>query len=70
MKEIVSSMAGTILNVVVSEGETVEAGKVVVMLESMKMEIPIESQVNGVVKEIRVSPGEFVNEGDVLIVLE
>lgn len=70
MKEIVSSMAGTILNVVVSEGETVETGKVVVMLESMKMEIPIESQVNGVVKEIRVSPGEFVNEGDVLIVLE
>ncbi len=70
MKEIVSSMAGTILNVVVSEGETVEAGKVVVMLESMKMEIPIESQVNGVVKAIRVSPGEFVNEGDVLIVLE
>ncbi|HEY4553813.1 MAG TPA: biotin/lipoyl-containing protein, partial [Bacillaceae bacterium] len=41
MKEIVSSMAGTVFNVLVSEGDTVESGQTVLILESMKMEIPI-----------------------------
>jgi acetyl-CoA carboxylase biotin carboxyl carrier protein len=70
MKEITASMAGTILNIFVSNGSQVSVGQEVVMLESMKMEIPIESGTEGSVKEVKVNIGEFVNEGDILIVLE
>lgn len=70
MKEITATMAGTVLNVLVSTGENVSAGQEVLMLESMKMEIPIESETNGLIKELRVSVGDFVNEGDVLIIVE
>ncbi|MEH7106873.1 MULTISPECIES: acetyl-CoA carboxylase biotin carboxyl carrier protein subunit [Bacillaceae] len=69
MKEITASMAGTVLNVFVSTGESVSPGQEVIMLESMKMEIPIESEREGMVKEVRVKIGDFVNEGDVLLVL-
>jgi len=70
MKEITASMAGTVLNVSVSVGAQVNPGQEVVMLESMKMEIPIESGIEGVVRAVKVSLGDFVNEGDVLLVLE
>jgi acetyl-CoA carboxylase biotin carboxyl carrier protein len=70
MKEITANMAGTVLNVMVSAGETVSEGQEVMMLESMKMEIPVESQGAGTVSEIKVNIGDFVNEGDVLLVLE
>ncbi len=70
MKEIKASMAGTVLQVLVSEGEEINEGQVVVMLESMKMEIPIESGQIGKVASIKVEIGDFVNEDDVLLVLE
>ncbi|MGX6442052.1 acetyl-CoA carboxylase biotin carboxyl carrier protein subunit [Neobacillus sp. K501] len=70
MKEITASMAGTVLNVFVANGDSINSGQEVMMLESMKMEIPIESEESGVVKELRVAIGDFVNEGDVLLVLE
>lgn len=70
MKEITSSMAGTVLNVLVEAGQEVNAGQEVLMLESMKMEIPVESEAAGKVAEVKVSIGDFVNEGDVLIVFE
>ncbi|MED3552297.1 biotin/lipoyl-containing protein [Cytobacillus praedii] len=70
MKEITSSMAGTVLNIMVGNGDEVTAGQEVLMIESMKMEIPIESQTEGKVSEVRVNIGDFVNEGDVLFVLE
>lgn len=70
MKEITSSMAGTVLNILVGSGDEVSAGQEVLMLESMKMEIPVESQTTGKVSEVRVNIGDFVNEGDVLLVLE
>lgn len=70
MKEITASMAGTVLNVFVSTGDQVNPGQEVVMLESMKMEIPIESGVEGVVREVKVRAGDFVNEDDVMIILE
>ncbi|MCM3768576.1 biotin/lipoyl-containing protein [Neobacillus niacini] len=69
MKEITASMAGTVLNVFVAEGDQIHSGQEVLMLESMKMEIPIESGIEGVVKEVKANIGDFVNEGDVLIVL-
>jgi acetyl-CoA carboxylase biotin carboxyl carrier protein len=70
MKEINASMAGTVLNVLVSDGESVSAGQAVVMLESMKMEIPIEAPDAGEVSAVNVNVGDFVNEGDVLVVLK
>ncbi|MED3573521.1 biotin/lipoyl-containing protein [Cytobacillus praedii] len=70
MKEITSSMAGTVLNIMVGNGDEVTAGQEVLMIESMKMEIPIESQTEGKVSEVKVNIGDFVNEGDVLLVLE
>ena len=69
MKEITATMAGTVLNILVSNGDQVTAFQDVLMIESMKMEIPIESGYNGTVKEIQVNIGDFINEGDVLIVL-
>ncbi|HET7628802.1 MAG TPA: acetyl-CoA carboxylase biotin carboxyl carrier protein subunit [Bacillales bacterium] len=70
MKEMKASMAGTVLNVLVSKGDKVAAGQEIAKLESMKMEIPIESEGEGEVAEVKVSEGDFVNEGDVLIVFK
>ncbi|MFS0823717.1 biotin/lipoyl-binding carrier protein [Bacillus sp. 1P02SD] len=70
MNEITATMAGTVLQVLVSEGDEISEGQVVAMLESMKMEIPIESELNGKIARIKVNSGDFVNEDDVLLVLE
>ncbi len=70
MKEIKASMAGNVWKINVKEGEQVEIGDEVVILESMKMEIPIASEVSGVVKEITVSEGDFVNEDECLMKVE
>jgi acetyl-CoA carboxylase biotin carboxyl carrier protein len=70
MKEITSNMAGNIWKVLVRVGEEVEANQEVVILESMKMEIPIETEQSGRIIEIKIKEGDFVNEGDVIITLE
>jgi acetyl-CoA carboxylase biotin carboxyl carrier protein len=70
MGQVVTSMAGSVWKIVVSVGDKVEEGQDVVILESMKMEIPIAAESSGVVKHICVQEGDFVNEGDVLIELE
>jgi len=51
-------------------GDPVGAGEAILILESMKMEMPVESPVDGRVKEIRVKEGQAVAEGDVLAVVE
>ncbi|MEW9033296.1 MAG: acetyl-CoA carboxylase biotin carboxyl carrier protein subunit, partial [Planifilum fimeticola] len=70
MKKIEANMAGTVLQVLVQPGDRVEAGQDVVVLESMKMEVPIQSEISGTVSGVKVATGSFVNEGDVLIELE
>ncbi|RAK18417.1 acetyl-CoA carboxylase biotin carboxyl carrier protein [Anoxybacillus vitaminiphilus] len=70
MSQVVATMAGNVWKIVVSIGEQVTEGQDVVILESMKMEIPIAAETSGTVKEIKVQEGDFVNEGDVLIELE
>ncbi len=70
MQEIKASMAGTVLNVMVGEGDSITAGQELVMLESMKMEIPIEGVEEGTVTEVKVNVGDFVNEGDVLVTVK
>jgi acetyl-CoA carboxylase biotin carboxyl carrier protein len=70
MKEITASMAGTVFNVLIAQGEEIQVGQTVLVLESMKMEIPVESELAGKVVEMKVNIGDFVNEGDVLVVVE
>lgn len=70
MKEVTANMAGVVLKVLVNKGDQVNAGQDMVVLESMKMEVPVQSADSGTVTEIKVNSGDFVNEGDVLLVLE
>ncbi|QGQ46085.1 acetyl-CoA carboxylase biotin carboxyl carrier protein subunit [Metabacillus sediminilitoris] len=70
MSKIFSNMAGSVWKILVQTGDHVEVGQDVVIIESMKMEIPISAELSGVVKEIKKQEGEFVNEGDELIELE
>ena len=58
-----SEVAGNVWKIAVAVGDTVAAGDVVVIVESMKMEIPIEAQAGGTVREIFVAEGELVAEG-------
>ena len=69
MTQIKSTMAGTVFTVNVTVDEEVAAGQVVIVLESMKMEIPIEAETAGKVTAINVQVGDFVNEHDVLVTL-
>jgi acetyl-CoA carboxylase biotin carboxyl carrier protein len=69
MSGVVASMAGSVWKVLVKTGDRVEEGQEVVILESMKMEIPIVAEFDGIVTEVRVKEGEFVNEGDVIVVV-
>lgn len=65
-----SHIAGNLWQVEVGEGDRVEAGDVLVILESMKMEIPLVAPVSGVVREVRVQPGSSVRAGQRVVVLE
>lgn len=69
MNQVLASMAGNVWKVLVKPGDRVEAGQDVVILESMKMEIPIAADFAGTVKEVKINEGDFVNEGDVLVEL-
>ena len=68
--EVLTNMAGNVWKVVVQPGDQVTEGQDVVILESMKMEIPVSSEVSGIVDEIIVNEGDFVNDGDVVIKLK
>ncbi|WP_100331000.1 acetyl-CoA carboxylase biotin carboxyl carrier protein subunit [Bacillus xiapuensis] len=70
MTTVQASMAGNVWRVLVSEGEEVKAGDDVVILESMKMEIPIAAETGGIVQKVHIQEGDFVNEADRLIDLE
>ncbi|MBU9720756.1 MULTISPECIES: acetyl-CoA carboxylase biotin carboxyl carrier protein subunit [Bacillaceae] len=70
MKEIKTNMAGNVWKIQVAQGDQVEVGQEVVILESMKMEIPITAEVGGTVKELKVEEGSFVNEDDVLLIVD
>ena len=62
-------MQGTIVKVLVTEGDTVEIGQAVCVLEAMKMENQINAEKAGTVKEVRVKAGDTVGAGDVVVVI-
>jgi acetyl-CoA carboxylase biotin carboxyl carrier protein len=63
-------ITGTVWKIEVQIGDQVDEGDTVVVLESMKMEMPVEAEDPGVVTEIRCEEGQSVSEGDPLVVLE
>jgi biotin carboxyl carrier protein len=64
-----AQMPGQVIEVLVREGETVESGQALVILEAMKMEIRVTAPTEGVVKQLRVAVGDVVERGQVLIEL-
>lgn len=69
MADVAAHITGTVWKIEVKVGDKVEAGQTLVILESMKMEMPVEATDGGTVKEIRCKEAQPVNEGDVLVVL-
>ncbi len=70
MTEITAHMAGKIIDVKVNVGDTVNDGQEVIVLESMKMEMPITATISGIVKAVNCVAGDAVNNGAVLMVIE
>ena len=70
MKQVSAMMAGIVVEILVGPGDQISDGQDVIILESMKMQLPVASNLDGKVTEVKVSTGDFVNEGDPLVVLE
>jgi acetyl-CoA carboxylase biotin carboxyl carrier protein len=70
VEEIRAEMVANVLEVVVAEGSTVADGDTVVLLESMKMEIPVLTEVAGTVVSISVTAGDVVQGGDLIAVVD
>jgi acetyl-CoA carboxylase biotin carboxyl carrier protein len=64
-----AELVGNVLEVLVTPGAVVAPGQPVVLIESMKMEIPVSSETGGLVSDVGVAVGDVVQEGDVLVVL-
>ena len=70
MPAVEAHITGTVWKIEVEVGDHVDEGDTVVVLESMKMEMPVEAEDPGTVKEILCEEGQSVSEGDALVVLE
>ena len=70
MPDVEAHITGTVWKIEVEVGDSVQEGDTVVILESMKMEMPVEAEDSGVVAEIRCEEGQSVSEGETLVVLE
>ncbi len=70
MPDVEAHITGPVWKVECQVGQEVEEGDTLVILESMKMEMPVEAEDDGKVAEIRVEEGQSVSEGDTLVVLE
>jgi acetyl-CoA carboxylase biotin carboxyl carrier protein len=70
LPNVEAHITGTVWKVEVQVGQEIAEGDTVVILESMKMEMPVEAEDEGTVKEILCEEGQSVSEGDALVVLE
>jgi acetyl-CoA carboxylase biotin carboxyl carrier protein len=68
--EVCAEMVANVWKVVVAEGDQVEEGDTLVILESMKMEIPVLAENSGTVTQLKVVEGEVVQEGHLIAVIE
>jgi acetyl-CoA carboxylase biotin carboxyl carrier protein len=69
-EEVRAEMVANVWKVLVAAGDSVEDGDTLVILESMKMEIPVIAEASGTVAELRVAEGDVVQEGDIIAILE
>jgi len=69
VSEIVAEMVANVMSVAVEPGDKVAVGDVVILLESMKMEIPVIADDDGTVRAVKIAPADVVQEGDVLLEL-
>jgi len=69
-EKVCAHITGTVWKIEVEEGQSVREGQVLVILESMKMEMPLEAPRAGAVAKIHVTEGQAVAEGDPLLTLE
>ncbi|HVE74487.1 MAG TPA: biotin/lipoyl-binding carrier protein [Mycobacteriales bacterium] len=69
MSEVRAEMVANVWKVVVAEGDTVADGDTLVILESMKMEIPVLAESDGTVQQLAVAEGDVVQEGDIIAVI-
>jgi acetyl-CoA carboxylase biotin carboxyl carrier protein len=68
--DVEAHITGTVWKIEVEVGDQVEEGDTVLILESMKMEMPVEAEDAGTVSEIRCEEGQSVSEGETLVVLD
>jgi acetyl-CoA carboxylase biotin carboxyl carrier protein len=69
MADVASPVTGSVFQVNTEVGARVSTGDELIVLESMKMEVPVEAPIDGTVAELRVEVGQTVNEGDILAVV-
>ena len=69
-EEVLAEMVANVWKVLVSSGDTVAEGDNICILESMKMEIPVEATASGTITELNVTEGGTVQEGDVIAVID
>jgi biotin carboxyl carrier protein len=69
-EEVSAEMVANVWKIVVAQGDTIEEGDTICILESMKMEIPVEATAGGTVASINVTEGGVVQEGDVIAVID
>lgn len=70
MSDIIAPMGGKVIDVKVNVGDAVSEGDEVVILEAMKMELPVAAEASGTVKEVKCKKGDTVEAEGVLVVLE
>ncbi len=69
-EEIRAEMVGNVMSVVVAEGAELSEGDTLIILESMKMEIPVVTEVGGTVTKLAVAEGDVVQSGDLIALVE
>jgi biotin carboxyl carrier protein len=69
MPNVTAPVTGTVWKIQVAVGDSVEEGQTLVILESMKMEIPVVAESDGTISQIAVNEGDVVQEGDLIAVI-
>ncbi|GAB3673985.1 biotin/lipoyl-binding carrier protein [Angustibacter aerolatus] len=70
VSEVASELVANVLTIEVEVGQQVAEGDTLVLLESMKMEIPVLAPHDGTVTDVRTAPGDVVQDGDVMVVVQ
>jgi acetyl-CoA carboxylase biotin carboxyl carrier protein len=68
-EDVLAEIVASVLEVVVSEGDHIDEGATLVLLESMKMEIPVLAEVAGTITKVNVSVGDVIQAGDLIAVI-